>query len=153
MLPGYLIGAPKSGVRPVPRRELAQLRLNVYYNRLEPSGYLSTDPAEAGRLYALATAELGPTLACDQALYTFFEYHLMRSLPGVEAAYPTFRAQNRDSTLARQLRQRLAGQQLAPGQLVPDFTLRDTTGREVSLHDLRGKVVYLADGVPGARSA
>lgn len=60
------------------------------------------------------------------------------------AAYPTFRAQNRDSVLAGQLRQKLAARrQLEPGQPAPDFRLRDNTGREVSLRDLRGKVVYL----------
>lgn len=116
-----------------------------YYIRLVPPGsHLSTNPVEARWFYTLATAELGPTLARDQALYTLFEYELMRDLPGVEAAYPTFRAQTRDSTLARKLRLRLAGrQQLEPSRLAPDFTLRDNTGQEVSLHDLRGKVVYL----------
>jgi len=107
-------------------------------------GHLSPDPAAAGRLYALATAELGPTPARDKAMYLLFEEKMDRDLPGVEAAYPTFRAQNRDSALARQLRQRLAvRRQLEPGHLAPDFTLRDNTGKEVSLHELRGKVVYL----------
>lgn len=32
---------------------------------------------------------------------------------------------------------------LAPGNPAPDFTLRDTAGREVSLSDFRGKVVYI----------
>lgn len=119
--------------------------VNLYFIRLVGwRGHLSPDPAEAHRLYALATAELGPTPARDQAMYNLFKEKMVHDLPGVEAAYPTFRAQNRDSALARQLRQRLAARrQLAPGQLAPDFTLRDHTGREVSLRELRGKVVYL----------
>lgn len=43
--------------------------------------------------------------------------------------------------------------QLTPGQPAPDFTLPDHTGREVSLHDLRGRKVivffYPAAMTPG----
>ena len=43
--------------------------------------------------------------------------------------------------------------QLTPGQPAPDFTLTDHTGREVSLHDLRGRKVivffYPAAMTPG----
>lgn len=32
---------------------------------------------------------------------------------------------------------------LAPGSLAPDFTLSDLNGKKVSLHDFKGKIVYL----------
>lgn len=62
----------------------------------------------------------------------------------VLAAYPTFRAQNRDSTLARYMHDQVSQQsRLLPGQPAPAFTLRDANGQPVSLGDFRGKVVYL----------
>ena len=53
------------------RQELDWL-LKAYPGRLLPSGHLSTDPTEAARLYAAATAELGATPARDQAMYALF---------------------------------------------------------------------------------
>ncbi|MDQ2795024.1 MAG: TlpA family protein disulfide reductase [Bacteroidota bacterium] len=119
--------------------------LNAYANRLAPGGTLSTDPAEAGRHYAQAAADFGPSRATlDLAMYQFYSWKLEGNLAGVVAAYPTFRAQNRDSTRGRELRT-LITRQLAvkEGLPAPAFTLLNNEGRQVSLNDLRGKVVYL----------
>ena len=118
--------------------------VNSYQNRLAPSGTLSTDPAAAGRLYALAAAELGTTALRDLAMYQLLSWKLDDDLPGVLAAYPTFRALNHDSAYARSLHAILAKRVLlAVGRPAPAFSLRDNTGRTVTLQDLRGKVVYL----------
>ena len=118
--------------------------LTSYTERLVPTGALSTDPAEAARLYAQATADFGPTAARDRAMMQLFAWKLADNLDGVLAAYPTFRAQNRDSTFGRDLRRMLSQQLvLRPGQPAPAFTLVDHEGRSVSLSELRGKVVYL----------
>ncbi|NVO85401.1 TlpA family protein disulfide reductase [Hymenobacter terrestris] len=118
--------------------------LNGYGSRLVPTGALSTDPAEAGRLYARATADFGPTAARDRAVFQLLSFAVGDNLPGVLAAYPTFRTQNRDSVMARDLRVLLQKQLLiSPGRLAPAFTLRDHEGKAVALQDLRGQVVYL----------
>ena len=77
-------------------------------------------------------------------MYQLYSWKPDSDLDGVLAAYPTFRAQNRDSTFARDLRT-LIGRQLAVrvGNPAPAFTLLDNAGRKVSLADLRGKIVYL----------
>ncbi|MDO7848102.1 TlpA disulfide reductase family protein [Hymenobacter sp. M29] len=119
--------------------------LSSYANRLAPGGLLSADPAEAPRHYALARADFGPNPASiDRAMSQFYLWKLDSSLDGVVAAYPTFRAHNRDSTAARTLRL-LLRQQLAVREAMPApaFELLDHTGKKVSLQDLRGKVVYL----------
>ena len=119
--------------------------LTNYSNRLAPSGALSSDPAEAARHYALAQADFGPsTASLDRAMYQLYSWKLDSSLDGVVAAYPTFRALNRDSTFARELRT-LLGRQVAVrvGSPAPAFTLLDNAGKPVALADLRGKIVYL----------
>jgi thiol-disulfide isomerase/thioredoxin len=119
--------------------------LSSYANRLSPGGALSIDPAEATRHYAQAAADFGPSTATlDRAMYQFYSWKLDSNLDGVLAAYPTFRAQNHDSTYARDLRT-LIGRQLAVrvGSPAPAFALLDNAGKKVSLQDLRGKVVYL----------
>ncbi len=118
--------------------------LTEYSNRLVPTGALSTDPAEAARLYAQATADFGPTAARDRAMFQLYSWKLVDDLDGVVAAYPTFRTQNRDSVLGRDLRQMLRQQLLIrPGQPAPAFTLVSSEGKNVSLSDFKGKVVYL----------
>ncbi|MDO7853813.1 TlpA family protein disulfide reductase [Hymenobacter convexus] len=119
--------------------------LTSYANRLNPSGVLSPDPAEAPRHYALAQADFGPNPASiDRAMAQFYLWKLDSNLDGVLAAYPTFVSHNRDSTTARTLRI-LIGRQLAvrEGSPAPAFTLLNNAGQKVSLADLRGKVVYL----------
>lgn len=139
-------------LRQLPRQQLDEqvtrepvLRmLTAYGGRLLPDGPLRADPAEAARLYALATADFGPNRARDWALYQLFTFQLPDNLTGVMAAYPTFQAQNRDTLLSRNLRQFLRDlRHLQPGQPAPSFTLLNHEGRPVSLTDFRGKVVYL----------
>ncbi|WP_167856714.1 TlpA family protein disulfide reductase [Hymenobacter aquaticus] len=118
--------------------------LTVYSSRLVPSGTLSPSPTEGPRVYAQATADLGPTAARDKAIYQLLSYQLDTNTAGVVAAMPTFRQQNRDSALARNLRE-MVGKQLRvqPGQPAPAFTLLDNMGNKVALSDYKGKVVYL----------
>jgi len=118
--------------------------LSAYGGRLLPDGPLRADPAAARRLYALATADLGPGRARDWALYQVLTFQLRDNLPAVFAAYPAFQAHTRDTFLLRTMRQLLLAQQrLQPGQPAPPFTLANHEGRPVSLADFRGKVVYL----------
>jgi peroxiredoxin len=118
--------------------------INAYQERLLPTGKLPTDPAAGPRLYRLATAELGDTKARNMLLDMLVFNRLNDDLPGVLAFYPTFRLHNRDSTTARSLRARLAQRQLlGEGKPAPAFTLTDNTGKQVSLSDFKGKVVYL----------
>ncbi|MDB5233119.1 MAG: hypothetical protein JWR44_112 [Hymenobacter sp.] len=118
--------------------------LNAYANRLLNVDTLSTDPAQARRFYAQATADFGPTAARDRAMMDLYAWKIADDLDGVIAAYPTFRAENRDSAFARDLHQMLSQRQaLKPGKPAPAFTLLNNEGKKVSLSDLRGKVVYL----------
>ena len=118
--------------------------LNGYGNFLVPGGVLSTDPAEAGRLFARATADFGPTTARDLAMYMLYLWKVDANLAGVQAAFPTFRAQSRDTVLTRDLRGAIARQQVIQSNVMaPAFALLDNTGKKVSLADLRGKIVYL----------
>lgn len=122
---------------------IAQLLWN-YTLRLLPNDSLAADPAEARRIYAVATQELGRTATRDRAMFMLLSNQLPRTLTGVEAAYPVFRAENQDSTLARALRTQLAERRnIQPGRPAPAFRLQDHTGRPVALSELRGKVVYL----------
>lgn len=102
------------------------------------------DAVAAERLYARAGQTFGPTPLRDvvvaQLLLGQVNYYHADLRPWL----PTFRAHNRDSTIARDLRQAMrAHQRLTSGQPAPDFTLTDASGKAVSLRDLRGKVVYL----------
>lgn len=143
-MPLKTIAAYSAQDRGIDENTLVVRFLNGYSRRLVPSGTLSTDPAEAKRLYAQATADFGPTHARDEAMYLLFSWKLDKNLAGVLAAYPTFRAQNRDSTFGRELHQAVGKHLLAqPGLPAPAFTLVNNEGKKVSLSDLRGKVVYL----------
>jgi peroxiredoxin len=118
--------------------------VNAYQWRLAPADTLGPAPAPVPRLYALAGAELGTPALRDQALYLLLNRKLETDLAGVAAAYPAFKAHNRDSLYARNLRTLLRLRvRLAVGQPAPAFALTDYTGQQVALADLRGKVVYL----------
>lgn len=123
---------------------LAYMCLNLYGDHLLPGGALSTDPAQAERLYAQARAELRSAPTGDQAVSLLISNQVKTNLPGVEAAYPAFRAHTRDSAQVRDLRRVMARQRLVQaGRVAPAFTLTDNTGKAVSLADFKGKVVYL----------
>ncbi|MEJ7660536.1 MAG: TlpA disulfide reductase family protein [Hymenobacter sp.] len=65
-------------------------------------------------------------------------------MPIFRSLLADFKANNRDSTIARDLRAAVrAHLALATGRPAPDFTLPDASGRPVALRSLRGKVVYL----------
>jgi len=118
--------------------------LYAYQERLAPLGNLSTDPADGPRLYRLATSELGEGEDCDMAIQMLMTWKMDKDLPGALAFYPTFRLHNRDSTLARNVRMSIAKRQLLQaGKPAPAFTLLDNTGKQVSLSEFKGKVVYL----------
>jgi peroxiredoxin len=115
-----------------------------YQYRLAQNGKLSTDPAEGPRLYQTATAEVGDTRAQSWAMEGLIYSNIRENLAGALAFYPTFRQHNRDSTVARSVRKAIADRQnLGEGKPAPTFTLRDNTGKQVSLSDFKGKVVYL----------
>lgn len=133
----------------LPRRQLDEqvewepvLRLLAAYGgRLLPNGPLPADSAEVRRLYARATTDFGPSRARDWAMYQMLTFQAPTALL---AAYPVFRTLNRDSTLSRNMRQLVQRElRMQPGQPAPTFTLLDQSGHAVSLHDFRGKVVYL----------
>jgi thiol-disulfide isomerase/thioredoxin len=120
--------------------------ISAYGGRLlGPGEALSAAPGTAARLYAQATADFGPTMARDLAMFQLLSFGAMQGDPlPVLAAYPTFRAETRDSTLARAMHELVRSQAvLLPGQPAPGFTLHDERGKTVSLADFKGKVVYL----------
>ncbi|MBX0289976.1 TlpA family protein disulfide reductase [Hymenobacter sp. HSC-4F20] len=113
-----------------------------------PSGRLAATPGTGEQLYARTTADFGETTLRDQIVGDLLVNQLYdfpdEGRAAVRAALPAFRAHNRDSTIARNLREAwrsTAG--LQAGSPAPDFTLRDANGKRVSLHDFRGNVVYL----------
>jgi peroxiredoxin len=102
------------------------------------------DPAAAERLYARVSQTFGPTPLRDVVVAQFLLGQVNYYHADLRPWLPTFRAHNRDSTIARDLRQAMrAHQRLTSGQPAPDFTLTDASGKTVSLRELRGKVVYL----------
>jgi peroxiredoxin len=105
---------------------------------------LPQEPAVAERLYARAGQPFGPTPLRDVVVAQFLLGQVNYYHADLRPWLPTFRAHNRDSTIARDLRQAMrAHQRLISGQPAPDFTLTDAAGKTMSLRDLRGKVVYL----------
>ena len=128
------------------RREPVLRFISAYGGRLlGPGEKLTAEPGMAAKLYAQATADFGRTQARDLAVYQLLSFEAVQGDPlAVIAAYPTFRAQTRDSTLAREMHELVRSQVvLQPGQPAPGFTLRDESGKMVSLADFKGKVVYL----------
>lgn len=144
-------------LRETPTKEISQLWGKSYVDnslvanfvmgyqvRLVPSRQLSTDPAEGPRLYQLATAELGEGRARDWVMEILLSSNMRSNLPGARAFYRTFQQHNHDSLTARLFRKGMANQQrIVAGQPAPDFTLLDNMGKQVSLSDFKGKVVYL----------
>jgi peroxiredoxin len=112
---------------------------------LLPTGSLPADSTASRTLYARATQTFGRTYYRDIVVLNLLVAQLQaNNLVGVQTVYPSFRVQTRDSTLQQSLRRMLlAEQRLKTGQVAPTFTLTDNMGRNVSLSELRGKVVYL----------
>ena len=118
--------------------------LDSYGMHLLVEDKLGTTPAEVERLYAQATADFGKTPTRDLAIYILLNQQLKKDLPGVAAVYPTFCARTQDAKLSKELGEHIAKQKrVQPGQPAPAFTLKDHTGKAVSLSDFKGKVVYL----------
>ncbi|MGI4885558.1 MAG: TlpA family protein disulfide reductase [Janthinobacterium lividum] len=121
-----------------------------YQRRLVPSGSLGTDPAQGPRLHQLAAAEVGGGRIRDWTMEVLLAENIRTNLPGALAFYPTFRQHNRDSAVARSMRQaftksqkRSAGPPLSAGTPAPTFTLLDNAGKTMTLSNFWGKVVYL----------
>lgn len=148
----FLTQVPPHTLDPFPRRDLGSddnglvmSCLLAYRFRLMPSGKLSTDPADAKRIYLQAITELG-RVAADEAMLLFIDSQLQvdGNWVGVLAAYPIYRELNRDSARARFMHREISKRQLLqPDEVAPDFTLVDRTGQMISLKSFRGKVIYL----------
>ena len=110
----------------------------------DEAGNLPTGPAAGARLYRLATGALGAGPVRDVALGQYLLGKVESEHTDIRPVLADFRANNHDSTIARAVRQAVRTHlALASGQPAPDFALLDTSGKSVSLKDLRGKVVYL----------
>lgn len=109
-----------------------------------PPGPVGLDPAAAEQLYARAARAFGTTPVRDRVVAQFLLEQVNYYHADLQPWLPTFRAHNRDSTIARDLRAAMrAHQRFASGQPAPAFTLPDMAGQPVTLGELRGKVVYL----------
>lgn len=109
-----------------------------------PLGPLGLDPAAAEQLYARAARAFGATPLRDAVVAQFLLEQVNYYHADLRPWLPAFRAHNRDSTIARDLRAAMrAHQRFTSGQPAPAFTLPDAAGRPVALSELRGKVVYL----------
>ena len=110
----------------------------------DESGNLPTGPDAGRRLYQRATADLGDGRVRDVAVGQYLLGKVESERTDIRPLLPEFRAHNRDSTIARAVRQAVGAHlALASGQPAPNFTLLDASGKKVSLSSLRGKVVYL----------
>jgi thiol-disulfide isomerase/thioredoxin len=110
----------------------------------DENGNLPTGPDAARRLYQRATDDLGAGRVRDVAVGQYLLGKVESEHADIRPLLPEFRAHNRDSTIARALRQAVRVHlALASGQPAPDFTLLDASGKKVTLADFRGKVVYL----------
>ncbi len=123
----------------------------------------ATQPLTSEALLAATRAQFGNGPSRDLVAAKYVYQTL--SGAGAKAAaplLPAFRAVNRDSALARSIREQVARQPaldkrreemaahekqvrevLAAGKEAPNFTVRDAAGKTVSLADYKGKVVYL----------
>jgi thiol-disulfide isomerase/thioredoxin len=74
-------------------------------------------------------------------VYSDLEYG---GVKGFEKEYEYFKKHNTDSAYTQQIRKLYAKKMLlASGKFAPPFTCKDVTGKEVSLCDFKGKIVYL----------
>lgn len=110
----------------------------------DENGNLPTGPDAGRRLYQRATDDLGAGRVRDAAVGQYLLGKVESERADIRPLLPEFRAHNRDSTIARALRQAVRSHlALASGQPAPGFTLLDASGKKVALADFRGKVVYL----------
>ena len=71
-------------------------------------------------------------------------YLRQTSFDYVEEAYERFMAEGKTPLFKSATEELYASmQKIYPGQMAPDFTLKDEHGNDVSLSDFRGKVVYI----------
>ncbi|RYY10173.1 MAG: TlpA family protein disulfide reductase, partial [Cytophagaceae bacterium] len=110
----------------------------------DPQGNLPTGPGAGERLYRPAIEALGEGHVRDVAVGQYLLTKVESEHADVRPLLPAFRQHNRDSAIARDLRQAVRTHlALMSGQPAPDFTLLDAQGKKLSLSDLRGQVVYL----------
>ncbi|WP_210517460.1 TlpA family protein disulfide reductase [Hymenobacter terricola] len=98
-----------------------------------------------GAPFAAIVRRLGPGRCADYAVAQLLYDKLETDGPGfVGPLLPAYQRYAHDSAFVRTVRRRYRRLlPLQPGRLAPDFTLRDEADQPVSLHDFRGKVVYL----------
>ncbi|MDJ0363990.1 TlpA disulfide reductase family protein [Hymenobacter sp. H14-R3] len=110
----------------------------------DAAGNLPTGPGAGARLYRLATEALGAGSVRDVAVGQYLLGKVESEHTDIRPLLPDFQANNRDSTIARDLRQAVRTHlALASGQPAPNFTLTDASNKKLSLSSLRGKIVYL----------
>ncbi len=108
-------------------------------------GYPSDEEVSINKLhYDLASEALpGASGEYVQAVYVSRELNY-GDLETANAMYEDFMANSREASFKEALSDNYeAIKRLDPGNPAPDFTMTDINGAEISLHDFRGKVVYL----------
>ncbi len=129
----------------LPQSAFQSLLMTYGFTQLNgPDGNLPTGPNAGRHLYQVATDALGDGLVRDVAVGQYLLGKVESEHTDIRPLLPDFRAHNHDSTIARAVRQAvLAHLALTNGQPAPSFTLADASGKQVSLSDFKGKVVYL----------
>ena len=124
---------------------LQNLLLTYGFTQLnDAEGNLPAGPAAGRRLYQRATDDLGSGRVRDVAVGQYLLTKVESEHTDIRPLLVDFKANNRDSTIARDLRAAVrAHLALATGQPAPALTLPDASGRPVALSSLRGQVVYL----------
>ncbi|WP_317191987.1 TlpA family protein disulfide reductase [Hymenobacter rubidus] len=137
---------------------LTFLETYVYYKLVAPG-----EPLTGEQLLATTRQQFGngPSRDLASAKYVY-QVLSEKGAPAAAPLLPAFRQVNRDSALAQGVRalyaaqpaidkkreermaqEKLARQALAAGKDAPAITVRDASGKTVSLADYKGKVVYL----------